>query len=84
MAKRAAYEGGPWAIGGIRSSRPPVSPAVRRVMLLGYIDHAQRRIDEGFGMAYGPLLQEYRRELVAVSIELAAERRQARDLRSVA
>ncbi len=75
--KRAPYTGGPWQVGGIRSNRPPVSPATRRALLLRYIEHAQRRIDEGFGQVYTPLLLEYRRELLAVSHELAQNRRGA-------
>lgn len=76
MAKRAEYEGGPWAIGGVRSQRPKVSPAERRAQLVRYCEHAQRRIDEGVTV-YRGILQEYRRELLALSIALAAERRAA-------
>jgi hypothetical protein len=76
MARKAAYEGGAWALGGIRSSRPPISPAVRRGLLLRYIEHAQTRIDQGVTI-YEGILQEYRRELIAVSLELAEARRGA-------
>jgi hypothetical protein len=74
MARKAAYEGGAWAVGGVRQQRPPISPAVRRGLLLRYIEHAQTRIDQGVTI-YEGILQEYRRELIALSVELAKARR---------
>lgn len=76
MAKRAEYEGGQWAIGGVRSQRPKVSPAERRGLLLRYIEHAKKRIDQGVTI-YEGILREYRAELITVSLELAAQRRAA-------
>lgn len=76
--KKAPYQGGAWQVGGIRSQRPPVSPAVRRALVAQqYIPHCQRRIDEGFEV-YRGILQEYRRELLALSVQMAQERATAR------
>lgn len=77
MARRAEYEGGAWSVGGVRSARPPVSPAVRRMVLLRLIEHASTRLDEGC-KPYAGILRELRLELVGVSVQLATERATAR------
>lgn len=78
MARKAEYTGGAWAIGGVRSQRPPVSPAVRRQLVIDrYMPHAEKRLAEGLEI-YRGVLAEYRRELLALSVELAQERATAR------
>lgn len=76
--KKTPYEGGAWSLGGVCSARPKPSPAERRAALVQhFIPFALKRIAEG-NAQYVRLLAEYRRELLAVSVELAKERAAAR------
>lgn len=82
-SRKTPYQGGAWSVGGVRLQRPKVAPAERRQQLLRYCEHAQQRIDEGVTI-YEGILQQYRVELITVSIEMAAERTAAANVPPVA
>jgi len=67
MARKAAYVGGAWQVGGVRASRPAAEPAERRRQLRHYIAHARRRATEGHVM-YRRMIEHYQAELAALAV----------------